>query len=319
MFDVRGTKSRYQGSDEEKICGEVLFTEMDISIGDRRLTNIVASTSNKLMCEKIFALIELGLSPQDNPWKTIYKTLLLLNTLVLYGSDAAVGKVVGLVRFVNPLINYNSALVKRGFFSGGGTDHGAPVRTQAMQLDVVLRTDDSIRRARNDARNGVRPGMESVTGGGAPTGGFGGSGSTGGGLLDFNCTEEIDPSGGATAQMSFGQGIGTSVGAGFGLTQVPGVYEGRPDRYFDSASDPRMRQAMGGAGDVDSTGNQGISNGNGGARNGVGGGSAPAPEVDLLDMMFDGPSAQPPAQAQFATALAQQPMTDLLAQTHRHS
>jgi hypothetical protein len=85
-------------------------------MGDRRLTNIVASCSSNLMCEKIFALIELGLSPQESP-SSIYKTLLLLTTVVLYGSDGAVAKVVALYRFVNPLINYNSALVKRGFFS----------------------------------------------------------------------------------------------------------------------------------------------------------------------------------------------------------
>lgn len=31
------------------------------------------------------------------------------------------------------------------------------------------------------------------------------------------------------------------MGAKFDLKQVPGLYEGRPDRYFDNTSDPRRR------------------------------------------------------------------------------
>lgn len=32
-----------------------------------------------------------------------------------------------------------------------------------------------------------------------------------------------------------------SMGAKFDLKQVPGLYEGRPDRYFDDKADPRKR------------------------------------------------------------------------------
>lgn len=41
--------------------------------------------------------------------------------------------------------------------------------------------------------------------------------------------------------VTFGQGLETSVGAGFGLQAVPGMYEGRPERYFDNSNDPRKR------------------------------------------------------------------------------
>ena len=41
--------------------------------------------------------------------------------------------------------------------------------------------------------------------------------------------------------MSYGQGITSSVGAGFALNAVPGMYEGRPERFFDDPNDPRAR------------------------------------------------------------------------------
>lgn len=35
------------------------------------------------------------------------------------------------------------------------------------------------------------------------------------------------------------------MGAKFDLKQVPGLYEGRPDRYFDDTADPRRRTQQG--------------------------------------------------------------------------
>ena len=41
--------------------------------------------------------------------------------------------------------------------------------------------------------------------------------------------------------LTFGQGLDnqSGLGAKFSLEHVPGMYEGRPERYFDSSNDPR--------------------------------------------------------------------------------
>lgn len=214
----------YQGSEEERLCGDLLFSEKDIHMGDKRLNNLAAYTYNSVTCQKLFVMIEKALTPTENPWKTIYKSLLLLHTIVLYGSELAIDKAIDLCRFVRPLGTYNSALAKRGLFSGsGGTDYGAPVRAAAKTVDEILLTDASIRKARSDARQG----QDSLV----PMGDLLDDGSAAA-LADHN--REFNPSHGV--QMNYGQGLTTSVGAGFGLQAVPGIYEGRPERYFDSDS-----------------------------------------------------------------------------------
>lgn len=219
---LKKTALGFQGTEEEKLCSELLFTEIDVQLGDKRLNNLAAYTYNATTCQKLFIMIERGLSPTENPWKTIYKTLLLLHTIVLYGSELAIDKAIKLSRFILPLQTYNSALAKKGFFGGGGgTDYGGPVRASAKILDEILRTDQTIRTARSEARAG----QDSLVPMGDLLGG------------DDSATEhnrEFNPSAGIS--MNYGQGLTTSVGAGFGLNAVPGIYEGRPDRYFDSDS-----------------------------------------------------------------------------------
>jgi hypothetical protein len=216
------TTLSFQGSEEEKLCGEILFSDNDIHMGDKRLNNVAAYTYNATTCTKLFVMIEKALSPTDNPWKTIYKSILLLHTIVLFGSELAIDKAIQLCRFVHPLGTYNSALAKKGFFSSGGTDYGAPVRAAAKTLDEILINDENIRKARSDARAG----QDSLV----PMGELlGGDDVTASHNRDFN------PAHGSA--MNYGQGITTSVGAGFGLHAVPGIYEGRPERYFDADSD----------------------------------------------------------------------------------
>ncbi len=159
MADVKNYFSKlslkYQGSEEERACVEIIFSDIDISMGDKRLNSLAARTYNANSCEKIFALLEKALSPQEHPWKTLYKSLLLLHTIVLYGLELAIDKCISLCRFVNPLQTYNSALVKKGFFGGGGgTDYGAPVRMVAKTVDAILINDNNIRHARSEARQG---------------------------------------------------------------------------------------------------------------------------------------------------------------------
>lgn len=215
--------SGYQNSSmEEKACYDVLFNDGDISLGDKRLNTIAALTYNVQACERIFSVLAKCLN-KETPWKTIWKALLLMHTIVLYGSELSIDKSIDMTKEIGQLTDYNSALVKKGFFGGGGgTDFGGPVREAARALLAVLATDDSIRSARGLARSGsaslVPLGDDKL----AATPSLG---------------ERTNPSLGK--QMAYGQGLTTSVGAGFSLGDVPGLYEGRPERYFDNSNDPR--------------------------------------------------------------------------------
>jgi hypothetical protein len=88
-------------------------------------------------------------------------------------------------------------------------------------LDAILSTDETIRKARSEARAGQNTlvPMGELLGGDEAT---------------DNHNKAFNPAAGVN--MNYGQGINTSVGAGFGLHMVPGMYEGRPERYFDNDS-----------------------------------------------------------------------------------
>jgi hypothetical protein len=206
---------------EEKACYDILFNDSDVSMGDKRLNNIAALTYNTQTCERIFSMIIKSLN-KEAQWKTILKGMLLLRTIVLYGSELSIDKAIDLTREIGRFTEYNSALVKKGFFGGsGGVDYGGPVREAAKALLAVLATDDTIRNARSAARAGstsLVPLGEDKT---AASSSF----------------EQTNPSIGK--HMAYGQGLTSSVGAGFSLGDVPGLYEGRPERYFDNSNDPR--------------------------------------------------------------------------------
>lgn len=206
----------YKNTEEEKRCSEILFNDIDIAFGDQRLNQIAALTWNAGACDKIFALLDKTLSPTDNPWKTIYKALLIMRTVVCYGSEKAVDSSIQFSRTVLFLQDYNSALVKKGLFSvAGGTDYGAPVRAEAKLLTEILRSDDSIRTARANARNV--------------------NGSTS--LVPVGMIVPTDTN--TKPELHFGQGLDKSLGAKYSMEEVPGLYAGRPDRYFDNLNDPR--------------------------------------------------------------------------------
>jgi hypothetical protein len=164
------------------------------------------------------------LSAENNPWQTLYKALLVLHTIVLYGSEYAVDKAINLCHLVNTLQTYNSALVKRSSiffsFSGGGTDYGGIVRQASTALHVILVSDDEIRNARAHAQEESH---SLVPLGELPV-------------------ENLAP---PPPQLNFGQVIETSIGAGYDLSAVPGMYEGRPDRYFDNQNDLRQAHLAG--------------------------------------------------------------------------
>ena len=165
-------------------------------------------------------MIEVSLNPQSYPWYTINKALLLLHTIVLYGSEKAVDMCIQLYRVIEKLQNYNSVTFSMSsYIFGGGTDYGQPVRNLAKQLASILVKDENIR----DSRAAAREGSDCLV----PIG---------------ETSNSNTPS---VPQLSFGQAVESRVGAGYGLEAIPGMYEGRPDRYFDSLSDPRATKPTG--------------------------------------------------------------------------
>ena len=74
-------------SPEEKQVYNLLLSNEDVIIkeGDQRLHSIAALTYNKPVCDMIFHIIQKCLTPSDYPHYVLYKTLLLLKTVVLYG------------------------------------------------------------------------------------------------------------------------------------------------------------------------------------------------------------------------------------------
>lgn len=149
---------------------------------------------------------------------------MVYHTIVLFGSEIAVDMAVNNSRLILNLSNYNSAMISRTSFirSSGGTDYGAPVRMQAAQVLSIIETDGGIRRARAEARGG----QESLVPMGSNN------------LLDFDMAPP-------PPNLTFGQGVEKSIGAGFDLSAVPGMYEDRPDRYFDNNNDVRKAKATG--------------------------------------------------------------------------
>lgn len=199
---------------EGKLTNDFLFNDaiQPPAFGDQKLNNIAAYSYNVETCTKIFSLIEKSLNPKESSWKSINKGLLLLKTILLYGSASAVDIAIQNFRTVEKLKTYNSALV--GFFTGG-MDYGAPVRQLAKELCDILINDEEIRSARKNAQAGNDS------------------------LVPVGFTPVVQDNKPVTQNATFGQGVTSSVGAGFGLEAVPGMYDGRPERYFDRDDDKR--------------------------------------------------------------------------------
>ena len=118
------------------------------------------------------------------------------------------------------LLDYNSVTSPRNaMFYVAGTDYGVPVRNLARELYNLLEDNDGIRNARAAARgDNILVPMGTIT------------------------HERVITD---TPILTFGQGMTTSMGAKHGLEAVPGMYDGRPDRYFDSDNDMRRTQNTG--------------------------------------------------------------------------
>ena len=207
---------------EEADLNAILSDESlsSLQLNDRRLNSIAALTYNIQSCERIFNILEKTISPSDNPHQVIYKSLLIIHSILLYGSEIAIDKCISLVPFMTSLPEYNSALVKKNSFgvsySTGGTDYGANVRNAAKALLPILMNDNNIRKARVEARERNDNTLVPLGNETSP-------------VVNNNMQSNI----------TFGQGMGSSIGQKFGMDQVPGMYEGRPERYFDNNNDPR--------------------------------------------------------------------------------
>ncbi len=207
---------------EEADLNAILSDESltSLQLNDRRLNSIAALTYNIQSCERIFNILEKTISPSDNPHQVIYKSLLIIHSILLYGSEIAIDKCIALVPFMISLPEYNSALVKKNSFgisfSTGGTDYGANVRNAAKALLPILMNDNNIRKARLEARERNDNTLVPLGNDTLP-------------VVNNNMQSNI----------TFGQGMGSSIGQKFGMDQVPGMYEGRPERYFDNNNDPR--------------------------------------------------------------------------------
>lgn len=221
-----------QGTQEERDCAAILFNDSNVSMGDARLNKIAALTYNSNTCQRIFSVIDKALNAQDNPWKTICKALRMLHTIILYGSEIAIDLAIKLCPFVSLLRTYNSALVKKSVFSFGGTDYGKPVREEAEAIYNILLDDAHIRAARAAARDGDIHSFSIPKGNTAPP------------ATNNNSSSNK----GNSAGMAFGGGsvyaTHSAMGAGHGLENVPGMYEGRPERYFDQDDDLRRAPVM---------------------------------------------------------------------------
>jgi len=140
---------------------------------------------------------------------------------VLYGSEKAVDMAIGEYRLVEKLQNYNTVQYSTENFLFGvaaGTDYGAPVRQAAKDLSSILVKDEFIRQARSQARSGSDC------------------------LVPLGTVAEKPK---VTQQISFGEVPMNRVGAGFGIEAIPGMYEGRPERYFDKDDDSRKTKSTG--------------------------------------------------------------------------
>ena len=96
------------------------------------------------------------------------------------------------------------------------------MRLKAGPLSKFLADADAIRTARNatqDQNNSIAPPV---------------------GQDDYAVpVKEAAPGENSKDSRAYGSAAGTALGAGFSMEQVPGMYEGRPDRFFDDPNDPR--------------------------------------------------------------------------------
>ncbi|CAM9767982.1 unnamed protein product [Chrysoparadoxa australica] len=211
------------GSETEKKIGGFLFDDDIQWSNSKELHGLAALTFNEEQCFVVMALIHKALDPKDNTWPTLLKAVKLTQHFVIYGAERCVDHAWDMMRELKALCIYNSSLHSRtGSLMGSGTDYGVHVREAARSFTDLLNDKNRIRKARADAREE-------------------------GSLLPQGTSDDYSKpvrtqAAGPLDNDAFGVVQESALGAKFDLNQVPGMYEGRPDRYFDKEDDPRRRR-----------------------------------------------------------------------------
>jgi hypothetical protein len=146
-----------ENSEETKACGAVLFNDTDIRMGDKQLNQLAVMTYNSRQCDNLFNLLEEAIEAELNPAKTIYKALLVIHTILLYGSEYAVDKCIALGSMISILQNYNEDnLLLKSIDSNDEENESernlSSIRSLSMTLSSVLIKDTTIREVREIAR-----------------------------------------------------------------------------------------------------------------------------------------------------------------------
>jgi hypothetical protein len=93
------------GTAEERQVAQLIYDDsVELALGDQRLNLLAAHTYNGTLCEKIFAMLEKVLTElADHSWRNVHKALLILYTIVQFGSELAIDKSVDMCKWVHPL------------------------------------------------------------------------------------------------------------------------------------------------------------------------------------------------------------------------
>jgi len=221
-------------SDVKKDLSSVLFDDHQ-NLDERTSHSFAANTHNAQQCHEILEVLIGTLVPEKFTWRPIFKALTILHKIVLFGSELAVGELFQYTRLIESFKTYNSAISSPFHGLLGGKDEGEPVREISAKIFSILIDDGVIREERRKAR-------EAGGGGLVPIGDRS--------QVLVNETDEesvLDiftntfSSSNSQPQMQFGSGSENIVGATHTLENVPGMYEDRPERYFDSHNDDRSR------------------------------------------------------------------------------
>lgn len=160
MFNPTGVLARgmvaLSGSDAEKQLAELLYEDNVQVISSLELNQMASYTyherplvaGQKDLCEKILDMIEAVLSkPMDHSTLTVHKTLVVLKHILIYGAEKVMTAAVYLGAYVEPLMEYNTAIMAQQSdsitgmflrFKGGAVDKGGPVRQVATELHALL-------------------------------------------------------------------------------------------------------------------------------------------------------------------------------------
>mmetsp|Transcript_4224 Transcript_4224/g.5394 ORF Transcript_4224/g.5394 Transcript_4224/m.5394 type:complete len:124 (+) Transcript_4224:139-510(+) len=106
-----------KAGDVDKKIASVLFNDQADGVSSRDLNAIAALTFNPKPAEDIYRILTGSLMMQQNTWQTLLKGLIIVNHLVRFGAERCVDHSWDIIRLIESLENYNSALIKTAFGS----------------------------------------------------------------------------------------------------------------------------------------------------------------------------------------------------------